>query len=103
MINLKQVAKFVMEKCRENGAGGTPEAQVLALAEEVGEFVGAYRRWSGQARRRGTEAEARNELADIIISAYAMADVMGWDVDQLVETKVRKIMYRGWKEAEAQA
>lgn len=101
MINLKQVAKYVMEMCRENGAGGTRESQPLALAEEVGEFVGAYRRWSGQARRRGTEAEAKAELADVILSAYCAADVFGWDVDEIVKSKVDKILTRGWKEPEA--
>lgn len=98
-MNLKEAAAEVMAKCRENGAGGTEQAQIMALAEETGEFVGAMRRWRGLARRRGTEAEAQAELADVIISAYAMASVMDWDVDALVESKLGKIMSRGWKEA----
>jgi NTP pyrophosphatase (non-canonical NTP hydrolase) len=99
-MDLKQAAQTVMQKCRENEAGGTEQAQVYALAEEAGEFVGAIRRWRGLARRSGTELEAQNELADVIISAYGMADVMGWDVDAVISAKLEKIMTRGWKAAE---
>lgn len=90
-----------MAKCRENQAGGTEQAQIMALAEETGEFVGAMRRWRGMARRRGSEQEAQAELADVILSAYAMADIMGWNVDQLLEAKIDKIMTRGWKEPQS--
>jgi NTP pyrophosphatase (non-canonical NTP hydrolase) len=100
-VNLKQAAALIMQRCRENRAGGTEQAQVMALAEEVGEFVGAMRRWKGLARRRGTEAEAKAELADVIISAYAMAEVMGWDVDEITQAKLDKILSRGWKEVSA--
>lgn len=101
MMDLKQAAKVVMAKCRENGAGGTEQAQIMALAEETGEFVGAMRRWRGMARRMGTEQEAQAELADVIISAYAMADVMGWDVEPIINAKLDKVMNRGWKEGQA--
>jgi len=101
MTSIGYAARVAMEKCRENNAGGTEQAQIMALAEETGEFVGAMRRWRGMARRRGTEVEAQMELADVIISAYAMADIMGWDVDAITGAKIEKIMNRGWKEPEA--
>jgi NTP pyrophosphatase (non-canonical NTP hydrolase) len=47
--------------------------QVLALVEEAGEMVGAYRRWTGRARRTGTEQEFRLELADVVITAFVTA------------------------------
>lgn len=99
MITFKEAASLIMRKCRENGAGGTEQAQIMALAEEAGEFVGAMRRWRGMARRSGTEAEAQAELADVIMSAYAMADVLGWDVDEIIQAKLKKVLSRGWKEA----
>lgn len=102
MSDLKEAAHVIMAMCYANGAGGTEQAQIMALAEETGEFVGAMRRWRGLARRRGTEQDAQAELADVIISAYAMADVMGWDVETLVEAKLDKILSRGWKETEVQ-
>lgn len=97
-MRLQEAATVIMQRCRENNAGGTSQAQLMALAEETGEFVGAMRRWWGLARRRGTEEDAQSELADVIISAYAMADVMGWDVDTIVAKKLEKILTRGWKE-----
>lgn len=97
-MELKEVAELFMAKCREAGAGGTQQSQVLAVAEEAGEFVGAMRRWTGQARRNGTEQEAQAELADVILSAYCMAEVMGWDADELLKAKIDKVMTRGWKE-----
>lgn len=72
--------------------------QVLNLAEEVGEFVGAYRRWTGQARRSGTETEARIELADVVITAYVTAAEAGWDLDADIRTKLDVVFTRGWRE-----
>lgn len=72
--------------------------QVLALAEEVGEFVGAYRRWSGQARRSGTAAAMHEELADVIITAHVMARELGIDIDAAVGAKLAKVYTRGWRE-----
>lgn len=99
--NLKDALAIIMQKCRENGAGGTPESQVLCIAEEAGELVGAYRRWTGLARRRGTEEEVQAELADVVLSAYGMAEVFGWDLDEIIEKKLSVIFSRGWKEPQA--
>src|SRR4051794_41695487 len=57
--NLRDLARVIVEHLHANGfpAEGGANRQVLALAEECGEFVGAYRRWSGQARRGGTAEE----------------------------------------------
>ena len=98
MEKLQDIASVLMEKCRDNQAGGTEQSQIMALAEEAGEFVGAMRRWRGMARRLGTEEEAQAELADVVITAYCMADVMGWDIEELISAKLEKIMSRGWKE-----
>jgi NTP pyrophosphatase (non-canonical NTP hydrolase) len=94
----QEAAEEIMARCAGNNAGGTEQAQIMALAEETGEFVGAMRRWRGMARRNGTEAEAQAELADVVISAFGMADVMGWNLETLVEAKLDKIFNRGWKE-----
>ena len=50
------------------------------------------------ARRNGTETEAQFELADVVISAYVMAGILGWDLAELIDTKAEKILNRGWKE-----
>jgi NTP pyrophosphatase (non-canonical NTP hydrolase) len=97
--HLTELATFIVEQARLVNAGGTPEAAWMALAEETGEFIGAMRRWRGLARRNGTEREAQDELADVIISAYCVASVMGWDADEIVTRKLEKTMTRGWKES----
>lgn len=72
--------------------------QALALAAESGEVMGAYMRYTGQARRNGTKEEFEDELADLIITAFATAYVAGSDPDVFIERKLRRIFERGWKE-----
>lgn len=72
--------------------------QSLALAEEVGEFIGAYRRWSGNARRSGTYDKMAEELADVVISSYVMARVLGMDLDEEIESKIKVVFARPWKD-----
>lgn len=74
--------------------------QVLCLAEEAGEFVGAYRRWSGQARRSGSFEEMAAELADVVITAWVTAHVLGVDLDGAVREKLGRMYTRGWREGE---
>jgi NTP pyrophosphatase (non-canonical NTP hydrolase) len=62
-------------------AEGERERQVFALIEEVGEVVGAYRRWAGLARRTGSFEDMANELADVVITSYVTAAVFGIDLD----------------------
>lgn len=72
--------------------------QVLALAEEAGEFVGAYRRWSGQARRSGPVSAVELELADVVITAYITSDVLQFDLDARVAEKLAIIHSRPLRE-----
>jgi len=72
--------------------------QALALAEKAGEFVGAFRRWAGLARRTGTRAEMVTELADVVITAYVTADMLGIDLGAAITAKAAIIMTRGWRD-----
>lgn len=72
--------------------------QVLALAEECGEFVGAYRRWAGEARRTGTHAEMASELADVVITAFVAAVELGIELDAEIATKLTVISARGLRD-----
>jgi NTP pyrophosphatase (non-canonical NTP hydrolase) len=98
---LHWIARDIVRELRKHGftAEAQPNRQILALAEEVGEFVGAYRRWTGQARRTGTETDAKFELADIVITAYVTAAELGWDLDAIVRLKAATIFTRGWGHA----
>jgi NTP pyrophosphatase (non-canonical NTP hydrolase) len=80
--DLAELAAVFAASLREYfGREGERLRQVLALAEEAGEFVAAYRRWAGMARRSGDRGEVEAELADVVIAAYVTAHVLGLDVD----------------------
>lgn len=72
--------------------------QVMCLAEEAGEFVGAYRRWAGMARRSGPWDDVKAELADVVITAYVTAQVLGIDLDEAIRVKSGKVFSRGWRD-----
>ncbi|MTE12620.1 MazG nucleotide pyrophosphohydrolase domain-containing protein [Nocardia aurantiaca] len=99
-LHMSQVAAEILAHLRDAGfpAEGAANRQVLALAEEAGEFVGAYRRWSGQARRTGTFDEMKAELADVVITAWVAAAELGIDLDAAVADKLAVIYDRGWRE-----
>ena len=78
--------------------GALPVQQVLALAEEAGEFTAAYRRWAAMARRTGTWDEVQAELADVVITAYVTAAVLGIDLDAAARAKTAVIFTRGWRQ-----
>ena len=82
-------------------AGFTQEPilrQALALAEEVGEFVGALRRYEGLARRSDTLAHVSEELADVVITAFVTARELNIDLDAEIDKKTAVIYSRGWRE-----
>ena len=75
-----------------------PIQQILALAEEAGEFTAAYRRWAGMARRTGTWDDVQAELANVVITAYVTAAVLGIDLDAAARAKTAVIFTRGWRQ-----
>lgn len=97
--DLPVMAARVAEQLRAHGfpAEQAVQRQVLALAEEAGEFVGAYRRATGQARRTGTVADVHAELADVVITAYVTAHEMGFDLDAAIAAKLDVVFTRGWR------
>lgn len=101
--DLKMWASLLIHELRKAGvydSDPTTEGnrQALALAAEAGEVVGAYMRYTGQARRTGSKEDFEDELADLIITAFATAYAAGSDPDIFVERKLKKIFERGWKE-----
>lgn len=76
-----QLGAFLAERLREHFPAETErERQVLALAEEAGEFVGAFRRAAGMARRTGRRDDVAAELADVAITTHVTAHVLGIEV-----------------------
>lgn len=72
------------------------DAQALKLAEEVGEFAGAYNRWRGFARRDGMMGDVLEELSDVIISGFAMFAILGFDPEVYMKDKLNKVITRGY-------
>lgn len=70
---------------------------VTGVAEEAGEFVGAFNKWSGTSRQTGTQDEMAKELADVILTAYMAAEVLGINLDEWVQRKAAIMNERGWK------
>jgi len=96
---LPAVAARLADRLREHFNPATlPVQQVLALAEEAGEFTAAYRRWAGLARRPGTWHDVEAELADVVITAYVTAHVLGIDLDAAARAKAEVVLTRGWRE-----
>ncbi|MQY07259.1 hypothetical protein [Actinomadura macrotermitis] len=76
-VPLAALAAQITQRLREHfPARKERDRQVLALAEETGELMGAYRRWTGQARRTGPFSDVAAELADVVITAYITAHVL---------------------------
>jgi len=97
--DLQEFAETVVKHLREHfSADSLRTQQVMCLAEETGEFVGAYRRWAGLARRSGDWDDVEAELADVVITAYVTADLLGIDLDAAWRAKAEIVMTRGWRD-----
>ncbi len=95
--SLPTLAAAIAAHLRAHFPQVSSEHQVLTLAEETGEFADAYRRWAGLARRTGTFDDMAAELADVVITAYVAAAVLGIDLDAAWRAKTRVILTRGWR------
>lgn len=84
----------ILERVAANFVDKLPIRGVLAVAEEAGEFVGAYRRWIGEARRSGTFAEVEDELADVILAAWSTAVSLHMDLPAVLVRKGRVVLDR---------
>lgn len=98
-MNYKIAARIAANLERHFPTDELPAAQFLCLAEEAGEAVGAYRRWSGRARRGDTHDHVMEELADVVIVAYVAAHYVGGDLDGAIDRKLGGVFSRGWREA----
>lgn len=79
-----------------------PNVEVLRLGRSVGDFVGAYRRWSGMARRTGPWDSVVESLAKVTQAAYATAVSLEIDLDAAWRKKATTIMSRGWRDNSAE-
>ena len=103
-LSFNQFAMFMESLAEEirfhGGQGATDQewqdAQAMCVVEEAGEFIGAYRRLRGFARRAGTEAEMYKELSDVIIASLLMFAVMDADAQMHIKAKLWEVITRGY-------
>ena len=89
------------DEIREHGGQGATDkewvaTQVIKLGSEVGEFLGAFDRYQGFARRAGDMKEVTKELADVVISAFVMFAVLEEDAEMHIKAKLHEIITRGY-------
>ena len=68
----------------------------LKLAEEAGEAIKAFNRYSGLSRRSGTAEELAQELCDTILAAFILAEKQGLTLE--FDKGYAHIMTRGFRE-----
>jgi NTP pyrophosphatase (non-canonical NTP hydrolase) len=99
-LPLSQIASIIVRQLEitfpDENTLDTHNRQVLCLAEEIGEFIQAYRRYSGQARGHGDFDTMCAELADIVIVSHVTARVLGINLDDAIVKKLNRIFERGW-------
>lgn len=97
MLKIHEITEALKRQFGSDGSDLKAQ-QVICVAEECGEFVGAARRYLGMARRGGLIDDLALELADVIIVALVTAEVFNIDIEYWVDQKIEKIMMRGYKE-----
>lgn len=70
---------------REWGQFHTPENLAKSISIETGELLECFQ-WNGEA----DIAAVRSELADVLTYAFLLADSLGLDADEVVQTKLRE-------------
>jgi hypothetical protein len=109
--NLPEIIGLLVSELRTHAMQGATntewmDQQAMCVAEEAGEFIGAYRRWRGFARRAGSHEDVEAEMADVIVSTLCMITL--WldakdagtgeadTLNALIARKLRVIFSRGW-------
>lgn len=72
------------------------DTQAMKVAEEAGEFIGAYNRYKGFCRRKAELKEVQKELADVIIASFIMFAVLDADAQMYVKAKLFDVITRGY-------
>ena len=79
-----QIRAFIAERdwARFHTAANLAKSISIEAAELLEHF-----QWSEQAEDMG---EVRDELADVLTYCFMMADSLGWDVDEIIQSKLEK-------------
>ena len=98
--SLRDIQQQIAAWSAKNNLGGSPEMMFLGVTEEMGEFAHALLK-----HRQGIRgyddpakfsAEARDALGDCLIYLTQLADVLGWDLQEIVEKTAAHVLKRNW-------
>jgi NTP pyrophosphatase (non-canonical NTP hydrolase) len=94
-----QVARAYLARL-EHARDGLPPIWhfVLKVGEEASEAMTAWHRSTGLCRGRDNLGHVAEELADTVISAYALAQMLGLDLDGAIQAKHHVLMTRDLRE-----
>lgn len=92
---LEAVSLVILQNILKSNIEFSSNSQVLCIAEEAGEVVKAWARYSGQARRAGTFDAVCEELADLVITCYVAAEHFKIDLASQIDYKLNKVTARG--------
>lgn len=101
--DLQAIARGLSGSLRDHRREGITDqnaldVQMMCICEEAGELAGAYRRWTGRARRTGEFRDVEDELADVLIVTAVFADRLGVSIEEVIMRKLDVIYQRGWRE-----
>lgn len=76
-----------------------PHQPVLGVCEEAGELAHAVLKWQQNIRGRADHhfTEMRDALGDIFIYMLSFANVMGWDLQDIIANVWEGVKLRDWK------
>jgi len=99
---IRHLQKYIAQKCKEwNFEDETLHEKLLLLTEEVGELIHACRKISGMNldTKRKTTAQVEEEMADVIMISFDVADKLGVDIEKEFFKKSKIIDERKYKRA----
>lgn len=99
---IRHLQEYIGQKCKEwNFKDETLHEKLLLLAEEVGELIHACRKISGMNldTKRKKTAQIEEEMADVIMIAFDVANKLGVDVEKEFLKKSKVIDKRKYKRA----
>jgi NTP pyrophosphatase (non-canonical NTP hydrolase) len=91
VITFKGIADKVIQRSPHNAEIW----QAIVVGEETGEMLKEFRRWGGAARSAGSKEKFAEELADVVIASYVLAELTGIDLMGEIVVKLSKIEDRG--------
>ena len=95
-VNVEEIDKQLRYHFPEIPAPGPRD--IIAVAEEAGEFAGAYNKSSGASRNLISQEDFEDEWADVVITTLLTGyRFFGESAQAIIARKMGVILTRGWR------